>query len=88
MKEKIDLKAKAKIERFLWWLVMEKRLKTYRDHSGILLTKKYRISKVSGALEILSIFIKTRFVDGMSYCINIIIFDYVTRKYLHDLEYK
>lgn len=67
---------------------MNSRLKAYREHKGILLTRKYRISKVSGALEILSFFVITRFVDGMSSHINIIIYDYVTRKYIFDLHYK
>lgn len=58
---------------------MNSRLKAYREHKGILLSRKYRISKVSGALEILSFFVKTRFVDGMSSHLNIIIYDYVTR---------
>jgi len=67
---------------------MKSRLLAYRDHKGILISRKYRISKVSGALEILSFFIKARFVDGMSSHIEIIIYDFVTRKFIFDFEYK
>jgi hypothetical protein len=76
----VDFKAKALIiYKFLWKLVMNSRLKAYREHKGILLTRKYRISKVSGAFEILTFYVKTRFVDGMSSHIDITIYDYVTR---------
>lgn len=68
-----------------WWrrLQDEWRMRAYRNQEGHLFCRHYNIGQNSGALEILSVFMIYKHIDGKCLHLKFTVFDYVTKKFMY-----
>lgn len=75
------------LQRIYRRLVMLQRMVIFRQLSGVLFARKYRIGPNSGALEIMSMHMQVNYVDKTCLFLRLTIFDYVTRKFTYSGTY-
>ena len=76
------------IIRFLRKLVLNKRMNAYRSYKGCLYSRKYQFNQISKSLEIMSMYMMYKYVDGSCMYVTFTIFDYVTRKFIFEGFFK
>ena len=75
------------LQRLYRRLVLLQRTVIFRQLTGVLFSRKYKISPNSGAFEIMSMHMQVNYIDKTSLFLRFTIFDYVTRKFTYSGTY-